>query len=455
MKQNLPVQKNEDIEIVIDGLTGEGQGVGRVDGFAVFVVGALPGETVRAHVLKVAGTYAIAKCTEVLVRSQNRVEPRCPVFKQCGGCTLQHLSYPAQLENKQRQVLDALVRLGGIGNPPMREIIGMEEPWRYRNKGSFPFGQIGNAAVFGFFAERSHRIVPFSDCPIQDARIVDIASRVAAWANEHRIPVYDETTGRGALRHVVARALSSGETMAVIVTRDSVKHIDALAASLEGVDSVWHNRNPEQTNVIFGETFTLLSGKPTLTEEIAGLRFSVSPQSFLQVNAAQTAVLYEQAVALLSPKETDVVVDAYCGIGTISLMLAGKVKRVVGVEQVRSAVDDAIRNAAENGVENATFLCGNTEDVLPALLREGEKPSAVVLDPPRKGCDARALCAIADADIPRVAYVSCNPATLARDLQYLAGRGYVLEAVQPVDMFPQTSHVETVVLMSKVEEKKA
>lgn len=451
MKNNTPVQKNDDIEITIDTITGEGQGVGRVAGFAVFVTGALPGETVRAHVIKVAGTYAIAKCTEVLRASPDRVKPRCPVFAKCGGCTLQHLAYPAQLVNKQRQVRDALVRLGGLEEPPMRDIIGMETPWRYRNKGSFPFGSEGGAAVFGFFAERSHRIVAFADCPIQDQRIIEIAERVAAWANEYGIPVYDETSGRGALRHVVVRALSTGETMAVIVTRDSVKHMDALTESLENVDSVWHNRNPEKTNVIFGDAFTLLTGKPALTEQIGSLRFSVSPQSFLQVNAAQTAALYEQAVTLLAPKPGDTVVDAYCGIGTISLMLAGRVRRVVGIEQVRSAVEDAAQNAKMNGIENASFLCANTEDALPKLLAGGDSPDSIVLDPPRKGCDERALAAIADADIPRIAYVSCNPATLARDLKYLVSRGYAVKAVQPVDMFPQTSHVETVVLLSRVE----
>ena len=447
----IPVRKNDDITLSIEGLTGEGQGVGRVEGFAVFVIGALFGETVRAHVIKVEKSYAVAKLVEVLTPSPDRVAPRCPVFAQCGGCTLQHLSYPAQRRAKQQQVIDALTRLGGLNDVTVRPILGMDEPWRYRNKGSFPVGSVAGAAVFGFYAERSHRLVALSDCPIQDERIVEIAARTCAWANEHGVSIYDESTQRGNLRHIVARALSTGETMATIVTRGPLKHRDALIEALEGVDSVWHNLNPADTNVIFGETFTLLAGKETLTEQIGDNRFRVSPQSFLQVNARQTAALYEAAVELLSPHPNDTVVDAYCGIGTISLMLSSRVKRVIGIEQVRAAIDDATGNAAANGVENATFLCGDTEDVLPELLQKGERVDAVVLDPPRKGCDERALAAIADAGIQRIAYVSCNPATLARDCKYLAARGYRLVCAQPVDMFPQTSHVECVALLCKEE----
>lgn len=452
-KQELrkPVSKNDDLTLHITALTGEGQGVARVDGFAVFVPGALIGETVEAHVIKVTASYAVAKTTAVLTPAPDRVEPRCPVFGRCGGCAMQHLSYSGQLSAKQREVYDALTRLGGFAEVPMRPILGMSDPWRYRNKGSFPFSTQAGAAVFGFYAERSHRLIPLYDCPIQDERILDIARRVAFFANENRVSVYDEETGRGLLRHVMARALTTGETMAVIVTSAplSTAQSTALIAALDGVDSIWHNLNSEATNVIFGERFTLLAGKRALTETIGAYSFFVSPQSFLQVNAAQTAVLYEAAVSLLNPKPTETVVDAYCGIGTLSLLVSSHCAHVIGIEQVPAAIEDARKNAEANGVTNARFLCGNTEDALPQLVAEGAPIHAVLLDPPRKGCDPRAISAILSAAPERIAYVSCNPATLARDLQALCAGGYTLCAVQPVDMFPQTAHVETVVLLCR------
>ena len=450
-KMRPPVEKNDDLVVTIESLTNEGQGVARVEGFAVFVVGALAGEEVKAHVIKVQPTYAIAKTVEILKPSPDRVRPACPVFSQCGGCTLWHLSYPAQLRQKQQFVLDALTRLGGFSSVPMQPIIGMEDPTRYRNKGSFPFGMMGNAAVFGFFAERSHRLVPFSDCPIQDERIVDAARRVAAWANACGVPVYDETTGEGQLRHVVARTTAEGELMVTVVTKGQLKKKDDLLSFMEDCDSVWHNENPKQTNVVFGEKFTLLAGKPVLTETIGEKHFSVSPQSFLQVNRVQTQALYETAREFLSAKPSETVVDAYCGVGTISLFIAEDCAHVVGIEQVAPAIEDAKANAKTNGVKNAEFICGNVEDVLPRLFSRESGVDAIVLDPPRKGCEEAALEAIAKSAASRVVYVSCNPATLARDCKYLAQHGFTLSAVRPVDMFPQTCHVETVVLMSRVD----
>ncbi|PKM41545.1 MAG: 23S rRNA (uracil(1939)-C(5))-methyltransferase RlmD [Firmicutes bacterium HGW-Firmicutes-9] len=444
-----PVEKNDDLVVIIESLTNEGQGVARVEGFAVFVVGALAGEEVKAHVIKVQPTYAIAKAVEIIKPSPDRVRPACPVFSQCGGCTLWHLSYPAQLRQKQQFVLDALTRLGGFTSVPMQPIVGMEDPTRYRNKGSFPFSVLGNAAVFGFYAERSHRLVPFSDCLIQDERIVDAARRVAAWANTCGVPVYDETTGEGQLRHVVARTTAEGELMVTVVTKGQLKKKDDLLSFLENCDSVWHNENPKLTNVVFGEKFTLLAGRSALTETIGGKRFSVSPQSFLQVNRVQTQVLYDTAREFLAAKDNETVVDGYCGVGTISLFIAEDCKRVIGIEQVAPAIEDAKANATANGVKNAEFICGNVEDVLPRLFSREGGVDAIVLDPPRKGCEEAALEAIAKSTAKRVVYVSCNPATLARDCKYLAAHGFTLSAVRPVDMFPQTCHVESVVLMER------
>lgn len=444
-----PVKRNDDITLTIETLTGEGAGVGRIDGYAVFVVGALPGETVTAHIIKVTGSYAVARVSDVLTASPMRVTPRCPVFPRCGGCTLQHLSYEGQCRAKQQQVADALTRLGGFSELPMRPILGMETPWQYRNKGSFPCGTVGTQAVFGFYAERSHRLIPFSDCPIQEPKCTEIANRVLAWANENRILVYNEETHTGLLRHVMVRVTTTGEAMAVIVTNGPIKKISALLSALGDVESVWSNENTRDTNVIFGTRFTLLGGKPALTEEIGGHRFTVSPQSFLQVNAVETAVLYGCAVELLDPKPTETIVDAYCGIGTISLLLSNRAKRVIGIEQVPEAVADAKQNAILNGITNADFLAGDVEVILPTLLKTDMTPDALVLDPPRKGCDPAAIHSIADAGIARVVYVSCNPATLARDCKLFAERGYRIEAVQPVDMFPQTGHVETCVLITR------
>ena len=289
------------------------------------------------------------------------------------------------------------------------------------------------------------------DCPIQDPRVVDIARRVAEWADSCAVSTYDETTRRGVLRHVMARVTATGESMAVIVTAtDRLPHADELLSLLGDVDSVWHNVNARETNVIFGDTFRLLAGAPALSESIGGMSFSVSPQSFLQVNAQQTAVLYQEAARLLDARPEETIVDAYCGVGTISLLLSPAAGRVIGIESVPEAVEDARRNAAANGVENATFLTGNVEDVLPALDAHID---AVVLDPPRKGCDPRALDAIASSGATRVVYVSCNPATLARDCARLAAHGFRLVCATPVDMFPHTAHVETVVLLSKLNTK--
>ncbi|MDO4572634.1 MAG: 23S rRNA (uracil(1939)-C(5))-methyltransferase RlmD, partial [Clostridia bacterium] len=431
MKQPIPVRKNDDISLQIDAISAEGQGVGRINGFAVFVPGALAGEAVRAHVIKVMSNCAIAKLQAVETPSPHRVLPVCPVYASCGGCALQHLAYPEQLRVKRQTVIDALARIGGIAAPDVKETIGMADPWRYRNKGSFPFAAIDGAVRFGFFAERSHRLVPFTDCMIQDARLTDIANRVAEWANTYAVPAYDEGTRAGVLRHVVARTTADGGTMAVIVTTTkTLRHADALLELLPQVTSVWHNTNPADTNVIFGPGFRLLAGEPALQETIAAHIFSVSPQSFLQVNATQTARLYGEAVRLLDPREDECIVDAYCGIGTLSLLAARHAKRVIGIESVPEAILDAKQNAEKNGLPNAEFRLGAVETVLPQLIREGTPIDAVLLDPPRKGAEKSALEALCASGARRAVYVSCNPATLARDVKILTAGGFTLVTAQ-------------------------
>ncbi len=444
------VQKNEEFILDITGITGEGQGIGRKEGMIVFVPGALPGETVKVHVIKVTSSYAVAKCLEILQESHSRIDPPCVVYERCGGCTLQHLKYQDQLELKQQQVIDALERLGGFKKPPVEKTVGMEEPWRYRNKGAFPFGKTKEGfSVFGFYAERSHRLIPISDCLIQDKRTVEIARKVAVWAEENDIQPYDEQTGLGCLRHVMARVTSEGESMAVVITKGPLKKQEMLADALSDIDSVYHNRNDAATNVIFGETDTLISGKETIEERICGYRFQIGPRSFLQVNPIQTEKLYRIAVDFVNGNNLGTALDLYCGIGTISLLLADSFKHVIGIEIVESAIKDAKENAQRNRINNVDFYSGDVGKVVPKILKGGCVPDVVVLDPPRKGCEAGVLDLLVKNNIKKIVYISCNPSTLARDASYLANSGFQLIKAIPVDMFPNTSHVETAALLQR------
>lgn len=453
MKQVNPFQKNQELTLEITGVTSEGQGVGRSEGVAFFVPFALPGETVKAHIIKVEKKYCIAKITDLLKPSPHRVTPLCEAYEKCGGCALMHMDYAEQLKTKTQIVKDCLERLGGFAGVEVQPTIGMDDPRRYRNKGSFPIGMIDGTAVFGFYAERSHRLIPLFDCPIEDARITALARTVTEWANRNHVRVYDETTGKGCLRACVIRVTTTGERMAAVVTKGELPAKDSLIKMLD-VESLYHNRNDRNTNVLFGDRFTLLKGKPQITEQQGDLRFAVSPQSFLQVNPEQTRKLYDTAIRLLNPQPDQTIADVYCGIGTISLAIAKHAGKVVGIECVPEAIEDAKKNAESNGISNAAFLCGLAEDVLPELVRKGMRPDAIVIDPPRKGCEEQVLSAIAESGVDRVVYVSCNPATLARDAKILASFGFRIENVQPVDMFPHTQHVETAALMIRTDAAK-
>ena len=447
--RKLPVQKNEELELIICSVTLEGAGVGRVDGFTVFVQGALEGERVRVHIVKVTSSYAVGKLMAVLYPSPCRTEPQCPVYTRCGGCVFSHVTYEEELKIKEKQVSDALARLGGLKEMPICSIIGMDRPERYRNKGAFPYGTAENGPAFGFYAPRSHRLVPVDDCLIEQSGICRTLEAVRLWARKNNILPYDERTGRGTLRHAVVRVTTSGEIMAVIVTRGDLPHKEALADSLRLADSVYWNRNDSNTNVIFGRDFTLLSGKPALQESLCGFVFDVSPRSFLQVNPVQTEKLYGEALELLNPQDDETVADVYCGIGTISLLLARKAKKVIGIEVVPEAVENAMENAIRNGIKNASFLCSPAEMALPQLVSSGQVLDCLIVDPPRKGCDPQVLDAILTSGAKRMVYVSCNPATLARDIKILTSGGFTVNCIQPVDMFPRCGHVETVVLLSK------
>lgn len=450
-----PVEKNDDIELNITALSSEGQGVGRVDGYTVFVPYALSGERVRAHVIKVTSGYAVAKLTDILEKSADRTESGCLVYPRCGGCNLRHLSYEAQLREKTTQVKDALIRLGKFEKAEVMPCIGMEHPDHYRNKGSFPVGFDDEYRVkTGFFAQRSHRIVPVEECCIQSPEVMEVTATVADWANMYAVPPYDEQMRRGVLRHVMTRVSDDG-VLVLIVTTGKLLHGDALVELLRQRNArlrgVIHNVNSRDTNVILGDRFITLWGSDRLNTTIAGHKFCASMASFLQVNPVQTEVLYRQALEFLNLKGDEQVADVYCGIGTITLMLAEHAGHVTGIECVPAAIEDAKANAERNGIKNVNFICDTAESALPRLVAEGLRLDAAVIDPPRKGCERAALDALADSGVEKIVYVSCNPATMARDCRVLADKGYTLIKAQPVDMFPYTSHVECVTLLTKAQ----
>ena len=455
MDKLMPLNKNDDIELRIDSLGSEGQGVGRYEGMAVFVPFALPNELVKAHIIKVAKNYAVGKLIKVIEPSKVRREPRCSSFTRCGGCNLMHMDYAAQLEYKRGLVENAFARIAKIEGVHVENTIGMDEPYHYRNKAAFPFAMVDGRMCFGFFAPRSHRLIPIDGCFIEQEPLYNVASAVHCWAEENDIQPYDEETGSGTIRHVVSRITTSGDIMAVIVTKGRPKKlnklVDMLKERCEGIKSIILNRNDEDTNVIFGRSYETLWGEDTLTENLCGFEFSVSAASFLQVNPVQTECLYAQVEAFLPEKDGFEAIDVYCGTGTISMILSKRAKHVTGIENIKPAVEDAARNAERNGAGNADFICADAAEALPELIEKGTRPDVIVIDPPRKGCDKAVLNAITGSAVQRVIYVSCDPATLARDVRILVDGGYSIQKVQPIDMFPQTAHVETVVLLSKGE----
>lgn len=442
------------IEIEITGMAHEGQGVGRINGLAVFVEGALKGEKVLARIEKVSKNYAIARVERIILTSPERVEPPCPYAENCGGCSLQHLSYKGQLDFKTQKVRDNLERIGRI-NTKVLETIGMAVPEKYRNKAQYPVGIKDGRAVLGFYKKRSHEIVPIKACLIQQDLSWKVAECVAGWVERYRIPVYDEVRHQGLLRHVVTRIGSkTGEVMVILVINgDDLPHLKELIGTMEkeieGLASVYLNVNKKKTNVILGEENVLVYGKPQIIDFIGDIKFTLSPNSFFQVNPIQVEVLYGKALEFAGLSGEETVIDAYCGIGTITLFLAQEARKVYGIEVVPDAIKDARKNAKLNGIENVEFIEGAAEEVMPQLLKKGVRADVIVMDPPRRGCDERLLEAAVAMNPSRIVYVSCNPATLARDLRFLEDRGYRTELVQPVDMFPFTHHVECVTWIQK------
>lgn len=447
------------INVVITGLGSSGEGVGKADGFTIFAQGALTGETVEVELEKVKKNYAAGKVTAILEVSPDRVEPLCPVYKACGGCQLQHLSYAGQLQAKEQQVRDALLRIGHLQEIKVMPIIGEDDPWHYRNKMQFPVATEAGTLEIGCYAAATHKVVGVESCLIQKQRNNDIAAVVRQWMLQYEVPAYNEKTGKGVVRHIMGRVgVNTGEVMAVIITAGyDIPHgkelVKMLREAVPGLKSVVQNINKKQTNIVMGNKTRLLYGKATIKDRLGTLKFNISAQSFFQVNSAQAEKLYNQAVEFAALTGTETVVDCYCGTGTISLYLAKHAQKVYGIEIIAPAIEDAKRNAEDNRCDNAEFILGDAAVKMQELAEQGVRPEVVLLDPPRAGCEEKLLASIAQVQPQRIVYVSCNPASLARDLAYLEQNGYQAVIAQPVDMFPMTHHVETVVLMTRVENR--
>ncbi|MDX5475708.1 MAG: 23S rRNA (uracil(1939)-C(5))-methyltransferase RlmD [Bacillaceae bacterium] len=445
-----PVQKNEYYHVTFEDLTHDGAGVAKIDGYPIFVSGALPEEEANIKVIKVKKGYAIGRLIETYKESPYRVNAPCPIYKQCGGCQLQHLSYEGQLVAKRKQVKDVLERIGGLKDVPVHPVLGMSEPWRYRNKAQVPIGEREGGLVAGFYQQRSHEIIEMKECLIQQEKNDEVVQTVKAICGKYGVRAYDEPRHKGVLRHIMARyGLVTGEVMVVLVTKtadipNKKQIIAEIVEQIPNVKSIVQNVNSKKTNVIFGDETNVLWGEEYIYDSIGDIKFAISARSFYQVNPEQTKVLYGKALEYAELSGEENVIDAYCGIGTISLFLAQKAKKVYGVEIVPEAIEDANRNAKLNEIDNVEFAVGEAEVVIPNWYKQGITADTLVVDPPRKGCDEALLQTIIEMKPKRVVYVSCNPATLARDLKVLESGGYKTIEVQPVDMFPQTTHCEAV-----------
>ncbi|WP_415334823.1 23S rRNA (uracil(1939)-C(5))-methyltransferase RlmD [Clostridium perfringens] len=453
------VEKNKEYIFDIISQGYEGEGIAKIDNkYPIFIEGALKGEKVKVRIVKVNKNFAYGKLMEVLEASEERVNPPCAIYKRCGGCKLQHASYKAQLDFKWDRVKDCVSKIGKLDPSIVKYPLGMEEPWRYRNKVQLPIGLINGEVKIGFFAPRSHDIIDMESCLIQDEIGDKVVKLTREWIEKFNIRPYNvdgEYDEKGIVRHImIRRGFTTNEVMVVLVTNgENLPHkeefVDLMVKNIPGIKSVIQNINSKKTNVILGLESKTLWGEDTISDYIGDFRFNISPLSFFQVNPTQTEVLYGKALEYANLTGNEEVFDAYCGTGTITLFLSQKAKKVYGVEIIPQAIDNAWINAKENKVENVEFFVGESEVVIPDLINKGVKADVVVVDPPRKGCDKKLLDAITNIDAKKIVYVSCDPSTLGRDLKVLEDNGYKTLEVQPVDMFPNTSHVENVAKLIK------
>lgn len=453
------VEKNKDYILDIIAYGYEGEGIAKIDDtYPIFIEGALSGEKVKVKIIKVKKTFAYGKLIEVIEESKERCNAKCSTYKRCGGCKLQHSTYNEQLNFKYERVKDCINKIGRIDSSLVKYPLGMDEPWRYRNKVQLPIGLINGELKIGFFAPRSHDIIDMKECLIQDEIADKVVELTREWIKKNNIKPYNidgKYDESGIVRHImIRRGFTTNEVMVVLVTNgeklpNKEGFIDSIIDNIPGIKSIIQNVNSKPTNVILGEKSITLWGEPTISDYIGDFRFNISPLSFFQVNPIQTQVLYSKALEYAELSGDETVFDAYCGTGTITLFLSQKANKVYGVEIIPQAIENAKINAVENNVDNVEFFVGESEIVIPDLINQGVKADVVVVDPPRKGCDKALLDAITNINAKRIVYVSCDPSTLARDLEILEQSGYKTIEVQPVDMFPHTAHIENVALLVK------
>ena len=447
------LKKNDEIKLNIEALTSEGSAVAHFEGMAVFVRGAVPGDEIIAHIIKVSKSYAVATVKEIIKSSPERIQSDCPVSDKCGGCSFRNMTYAEELRYKQTRVSDAIKRIGHL-DVPVKEIIGADSINHYRNKAQYPVFIENGELNAGFYAYKSHRIIPCQSCLLQQSEFEECINAFAKWTRTASITSYDEKTGRGLLRHIYLRkAVSTGEIMAcAVINSNELPQKELLINELtkiEGIKSICFNINKSNSNVILGDKTKTIWGSETICDILLGKKFEISCQSFYQVNHSQCEKLYSKAIEYAKLSGNEVVADIYCGAGTIGISLADGAKQVYGIEIVAKAVENAKRNASINSVSNAEFICADALSGAKQLKSRGIKTDVVVFDPPRKGCDKELFDVIEYMNPKRIVYVSCDPATLARDLAILDEKGFKAIEATPVDMFPRTPHVETVVLLAR------
>jgi 23S rRNA (uracil1939-C5)-methyltransferase len=455
VKQEKPIIRNHTYTLDIVSLGHSGEGVGKYEGFTVFVPHGLPGETVEVIITEVKKSYAKGKLKRIVKPAEARCQPKCPIYYQCGGCQLQHVAYNEQLILKRQTVVDAVTRIGKLNDVVIHPTIGTNDSWYYRNKMQFPIGTVNGKVAVGCFAQGTHNIINTEHCFIQHQANNTVAQAVQEIITELGISTYDERTGRGVMRHVLGRVgTATDEVMVVLVTTTpELPHKERIIAHLRqrvpNLVSVVQNINSNRTNVILGNRTKTLWGQDTITDALGEFTFHISPRSFFQVNTKQAEVLYNKAVEYAGLSGEETVIDAYCGTGTITLFLARQAKQVYGIEIVEPAIRDARHNAHMNQVSNVEFIVGDAVEVMPQMFKQGIRPQTIVVDPPRAGCDKQVLETFAAMQAKRIVYVSCNPSSLARDLAVLEEYGYKTKEIQPIDMFSHTFHVESVALIER------
>ena len=452
------IKKNETYKTEITDLSSDGQGIGKIEGFTVFVEGTIPGDFAEIKIIKTNKTYGYGKLLKIISPSVDRITSKCSVSKKCGGCALQNMDYDAQLKHKRKVVKDCFERIGGFKNADgiIEETVGMDNPYNYRNKAQFPvkINDLRNCADIGFFSKRTHDIVNLESCVISHESNDEIISIFRKFIDKNikKYPPYDEVNHTGLIRHIFTRVgFHTGEIMiCIVINGDNLHGCDELINNLSGINgmtSIMFNINKNKTNVILGDKNKILWGKDYITDYIGDKKFKISVNSFYQINPIQTEKLYKKALEFAEVNKNDVCIDAYCGIGTISIMFAPHVKKIYGVEVIPQAIADAVENAKINNIKNAVFIAGKSEEVIPKIINGGENIDLIIVDPPRKGCDIKLIESIIKSKIKKMVYISCDPATLSRDLKLLTNEAYKLKKARPFDMFPHTMHVETIALL--------